>query len=207
MRNTTTLRGKLQARVTLSAGSAEQAVSPGAFGGLPGTMSDSYRLYRFKRFRVTLLPVFSGSTTDTFGVTYISGPTDSIAGVGIDEMENDNSAFITGTQSVPVHMDLKSAPIKGTHDWYVTKLDAAEPFLDTQFTIYYANQSTIGVVIPVIYEYEIEFKDPLDSTLIAAMVKSPSTKSFKTIKEKSKEADALLYSKTEVVVCSCTRHA
>ncbi len=126
-----------------------------------------YRFYRFKKLEICLMP--SGSYTQ--GVMYVSTDlTGAVTPPTFADYEGECALFGTSANSVPQKIKVPPHILRGVNDWYITDADATDPLLDEQGTLSCGSSSATDSVV-LILKWEVEFKEILDSTIVALRTK------------------------------------
>ncbi len=124
-------------------------------------MSDLYRFFRYRELAVEMYP---DPAQAAMGCTYVPGDPATITSSAITSFANPDT-IITGLgQTVPSRMKVTKPALRGVVEWYATKNDATDPFVDIQGALFLAGSATAGYYI--LLRYVIDFKDPLDPNLV-----------------------------------------
>ena len=135
-----------------------------------------YRLYRYTRVKVTLLPINSEIVT----VGYIAGAPITSASNWV----NFCAEYIMGCNlvtSVPQSFVVPVESLRTDHNWFVTQGDAAEDSAEIIGSICgFSSNASSTANVQMIIEVDYEFKGVGDATSIAALPASNTSRKTRT---------------------------
>ena len=140
-------------------------------------ISDVFQFYRFRKFRVTVVP--QGTANGSIAIGYSPGVLDSAPDSFGEIMALPSSHFQSSARTIDGIMNLSprelisDAQIK----WYKTVDGTADPQFETQGSLYIVTDAT--TTVKLIFDYEIEFQ----SWALAANTPKPKTVAFSDVKD------------------------
>ncbi len=136
-------------------------------GNVVNNLSGIYRYYRITHFELTIHPNPSPSAGNYVCAMYVGADDQGMTTPsGINAMESEASIAMSTEQTVPARLKIPDMVLRGINEWYLTKLDATDPALDIQGTLYLLSAATHNVLLT--YDITIEFKEIVDSDVVSA---------------------------------------
>ena len=147
---------------TLTAGVDALALDYSAFD-VTTKLSSVYRYYRFTHLKFTVYP--AGLNNVTF--QYVAGGGSDTAGAADNNMESKYVDVSTNAIAVPRSITVPREDLIQNQPWFITELDATDPYLECIGTIFLEGTGTDAFACKL--EVDYEFKFPMASELSLAL--------------------------------------
>ncbi len=161
--NYTVVRGRSSHDIAVTTNAGNLEISDATNTTLAG-LAAVFRFYRYRKLSFCILP--NVADDKLMGGQFIS--TDLTGGAAPDlfnEFEGEACTFLGQGQSVTEWVHVPRHLLAGINEWYLTDADATDPLLDVQGRLQ-VGSSTATDTVTVVIEFEVEFKEMLDSNVI-----------------------------------------
>jgi hypothetical protein len=136
-------------------------------------LASVYRLYRFNRVKVTLLPeVINAASANVGAIAVWYSPTLlNTAPTNVFDAEAQHMTVGSQTCRVPRSFTIPRDALRTVVDWFATEDDATETSLNRMGAVYIMT-STVSETPTLFFEVTVdyEFKEPLDAAVIGALL-------------------------------------